>query len=367
MISTKDTPIRKPSPPLLTYRDQDFTDAVVAATQSIWERAYGVIREEDWILQAPLIERINRLKKERGVVILAHNYQSPGIFLGVADFVGDSLELAKHAAALSPADQSVVMMCGVHFMAETVKILAPQRKVLIPDLAAGCSLAESITGADIRLLRQKYPGIPVVSYVNTSAEVKAETDACCTSSNAVFVTEAMAKEFGTDQVIFLPDRFLAANVAARTKVKIIAWHGTCMVHDQFTPDHIRQLRAQFPGARVLAHPECTPEVCAEADYVGSTSGMIADAKNSGSSRIVMVTECEMADNVEASVPNVEFVRPCVLCPHMQRITLTKILASLQTLEPEVIVAPELLAPARASVEKMLAISKGIKPQLWAKV
>jgi quinolinate synthase len=367
VIQDRRTPIRAPIPPVIRYRDRDFTDQVEAETRPIWEKAYGLVREEDWVLKAPLIRRINQLKREKNVVILAHNYQSPEIYLGVADFVGDSLELARRAAELRPEEAPIVMMCGVHFMAETVKILAPDRKVLLADLKAGCSLAESITGADIRLLRQKYPGIPVVSYVNTSADVKAETDACCTSSNAVFVVEAMAKEFGTDSVIFLPDRFLAANVAARTKVKIIAWHGTCMVHDRFTPAQIHSLRAQYPGARVLAHPECPPEVCAEADYVGSTSGMIADAKSSGASRIVMVTECEMADNVASSVTNVEFVRPCVLCPHMQRITLPKILASLETLTPEVIVPPELIAPARRSVEKMLAISKGIKPQLWAKV
>jgi len=247
-------------------------------------------------------------------------------------------------------------MCGVHFMAETVKVLAPERTVLIPDVAAGCSLAESITGADVRLLKQHYPGAPVVSYVNTSAEVKSESDYCCTSSNAVSVVEAAAREFGSPRVLFLPDRYLAANVAKETSIEIIAWHGTCMVHDRFTPELIRELRAQFPGVRVLAHPECPPEVCAEADFTGSTSGMIRDVQTSGAAKVVMVTECSMADNVAAENPSVDFVRPCVLCPHMQRITLPKILNALETLSPQVEVDEKIVHAARRAVERMLAIS-----------
>lgn len=355
------TAVRQGGASLLTYRDADFTDEVAAATQAVWEKAYGLVNVEDWILHAPLIYRINLLKKARKATILAHNYQNPEIYLGVADFVGDSLELARKAAALRPEEAPILIMCGVHFMAETCKILAPDRKVIIPDPEAGCSLSESITGADIRLLRQKYPGVPVVSYVNTSADVKAESDSCCTSSNAVQVAEAMAAEWKTDKVIFLPDEYLARNVAARTHLTVITWAGSCIVHERFTPEQIRELRKTYPGVRVLAHPECPPEVCAEADFVGSTSGMIQDAKTSGAKRILMITECSMADNVAAACPDVEFVRPCVLCPYMQKITLPKILASLEALAPEVRVPERLIPNARRAVEKMLDLSKGLKP------
>ncbi len=360
-INTRVTPRHDVPVPVIRYRDADFTDEVEAETREIWARAYGLIREEDWILKAPLILKINRLKKEKQTYILAHNYQSPEIYLGVADFVGDSLELARKAAALKAEEAPVIMMCGVHFMAETVKVLAPDRTVLIPDPSAGCSLAESITAADLRLLKEKHPGIPVVVYVNTSAEVKAEADVCCTSSNAVHVVEKIAAEWGTDSVIFAPDRFLAANVAAKTNIKVIATFGACIVHERFTPGQIRELREKFPGVRVLAHPECPPEVCAEADYVGSTAGMINDVRTSGSKKIVMVTECSMADNVAAASPDIEFVRPCVLCPYMQKINLDNIYASLQTLTPTVEVGQDVIAGARRSVEKMLELSAGMKP------
>jgi quinolinate synthase len=346
--------------PHLSYRDENFTDEVAAATQTVWERIHGMVTDVDWLLKAPLVHKINQLKRERRAIILAHNYQSPEIFYGVADFQGDSLELARRAAELDKDEAPIILMAGVHFMAETVKVLAPERTVLIPDTQAGCSLAESITAADVRLLRQRYPGAPVITYVNTSAEVKAESDVCCTSANALDIVEAIAREFNSPRVIFLPDKFLAQNTAARTDIEIIAWAGTCMVHERFTPLQIRELRLQFPGVRVLAHPECPPDVCAEADYVGSTSGMIKDVGASGAGKIVMVTECSMADNVAAAHPGVDFVRPCVLCPHMQRITLPKILVSLQTLQPQVCVAHEIIEPARRAVERMLSLSKNFK-------
>ncbi len=355
-VTTRYTPGRRGAAPVLTYRDDQFTDAVAQATQPMWEQLHGLVSDVDWLLKAPLIHRINQLKKEKRALILAHNYQLPEIAYGVADKVADSLQLAQYAASLTENDAPIVVMCGVHFMAETVKVLAPECTVLIPDTAAGCSLAESITGADVRLLKQHYPGAPVVSYVNTSAEVKAESDYCCTSSNAVRVVEAAAREFSSPRVLFLPDRYLAANVAKETSIEIIAWHGTCMVHERFTPELIRALRAQFPGVRVLAHPECPPEVCAEADFTGSTSSMIRDVQTSGAAKVVMVTECSMADNVAAENPGVDFVRPCVLCPHMQRITLPKILDSLRTLAPRVEVPAELIPRARRAIERMLAIS-----------
>lgn len=366
-LGTRETAPRPKQAPVIAYRDADYTDEVAAATQPVWEKIHNLVTPEDWILKAPLVYRINKLKKERHAIILAHNYQSPEIFLGVADFVGDSLELARKAALLRPEEAPVVVMCGVHFMAETVKVLAPDRTVLIPDVNAGCSLSESISGEDVRRLKAQHPGVPVVVYVNTSAEVKAESDATCTSSNAVHVVEAIAKEFKTDRVLFLPDRFLAMNVAARTKIKIIAWEGECIVHERFTPDEIRSLRQRFPGARVLAHPECPPEVLQEADYVGSTSGMIQDVQTSGAKKVVMITECSMADNVASANPEVDFLRPCVLCPHMQRITLPKILQSLETLQPAVEVAPQLAARAKQAVDKMLTISQGVKPGSWHQI
>ena len=355
VITTRVTHGARGAAPLLTYRDDQFTDEVARATQPTWDQLHGLITDVDWLLKAPLIHRIQQLKKQKRALLLAHNYQPPEIAYGVADKVGDSLQLAQYAAALDQNDAPIVMMCGVYFMAETVKVLAPERTVLIPDTEAGCSLAESITAADVRLLKQRYPGVPVVSYVNTSAAVKAESDYCCTSSNAARVVEAAAQAFGVQRVIFLPDRYLAANVERQTAIEIIAWHGVCMVHERFTPEQIRALRVQFPGVRVLAHPECSPEVCDEADFVGSTSGMIRDVQSAGAAKVVMVTECAMADNVAAANPAVDFVRPCVLCPHMQRITLPKILAALETLSPQVEVDATVIQPARRAVERMLAV------------
>jgi quinolinate synthase len=330
-----------------------FTEAVARATAPIYERLKTVVPPVEWPTVAPLIAAINDLKQERGAVILAHNYMPPTIFHGVADLRGDSLALARMAA---DTDAQTIVLCGVHFMAETAKIINMGKTVLIPDPLAGCSLAESITGADVRLLRERYPGVPVVTYVNTSAEVKAESDICCTSANAVEVVESL----GVDRVIFLPDEFLGRWVATQTKVELILWKGHCMVHELFTAQELRDLRSGHPGIQILAHPECPPEVLAEADYVGSTSGMIKFVEGEKPARVVLITECSMSDNVAASNPQTEFVRPCNLCPHMQRITLPKILRSLQTMTHEVVVDAAVADRARLAVERMLAVGRGAK-------
>ena len=278
----------------------------------LYKKVAKFIPEVEWAVHEPLIEKINKLKKEKNAVILAHSYMTPEIYHCVADIVGDSLKLAKES---QKAKADIIIMCGVHFMAETAKILNPNKKVLIPDMSAGCSLAEAITGEDVRLLKQKYPGVPVVSYVNTSADVKAETDICCTSSNAVEIVESL----GVDKVIFLPDEYLGKNVAAQTKVKIITFHGTCIVHERFTPEEIREYRKNYPGIVVLAHPECPPEVVAEADYTGSTSKMSNYVRDKQPKKVLMVTECSMSDNVAIENPNVEMIKPCNLCPYMKKL------------------------------------------------
>ena len=311
-----------------------------------YEKVKRVIPEIEWPFFSPYIESINKLKKEKNVVILAHNYQTPEIYHCVADIVGDSLKLAKEAAKTT-AD--TILMCGVYFMAETAKLMSPDKTVLIPDPKAGCSLSESITGKDVRLLKEKYPGVPVVTYVNTSAEVKAETDICCTSSNAVEIIESL----GVDKVIFLPDEYLAKNVAKETKVKIISWHGTCMVHEKFTAKEIREYREDNPGITILAHPECPPEVVAEVDFTGSTSKMSNYVKEKQPSKVLMVTECSMSDNVSIENPNVEFVRPCNLCPHMKRITLPGILQSLMLNTYEVKIPYDIMERARRPIERMV--------------
>ena len=311
-----------------------------------YKKVAKVIPEIEWPFFSPYIESINRLKKEKNVVILAHNYQTPEIYHCVADIVGDSLKLAKEAAKTS-AD--TILMCGVYFMAETAKLMSPDKTVLIPDPRAGCSLAESITGKDVRLLKEKYPGVPVVTYVNTSAEVKAETDICCTSSNAVEIIESL----GVDKVIFIPDEYLAKNVAKETKVKIISWHGTCMVHEKFTAKEIREYRKDNPGITILAHPECPPEVIAEVDFTGSTSKMSNYVKEKQPRKVLMVTECSMSDNVSVENPNVEFVRPCNLCPHMKRITLPGILQSLMLNTYEVKIPYDIMRKAKRPIERMV--------------
>jgi quinolinate synthase len=331
-----------------------YTLDVAEATRALYAKVAHVVPEIEWPVHAPYVAAINRLKREKNAVILAHNYMTPEIFHCVADFVGDSLQLAREAAK---TDAKVIVQAGVHFMAETSKILSPGKTVLIPDPQAGCSLAASITGADVRLLRQKYPGLPIVTYVNTSAEVKAESDVCCTSSNAVAVVEDIAREWGVDTVLMIPDEFLAQNVAKQTKIKIVSWKGHCEVHERFTAANIRDYRAANPGVVVLAHPECPPEVVAEADFAGSTSAMIGYVGKHRPARVVLVTECSMSDNVAVEYPDVEFVRPCNLCPHMKRITLPKILHALETMSVEVIVDPLVAARAKKAVDRMLAVGK----------
>jgi len=334
-----------------------YTPAVAKATEALYRKVSHVIPEIEWPVFAPVIAEINHLKRERNAVILGHNYMTPEIFHCVSDFVGDSLALAREAAR---TDAKVIVQAGVHFMAETSKILSPDKTVLIPDPRAGCSLAASITGADVRLLRQKYPGLPVVTYVNTSAEVKAESDVCCTSSNAVAVVEEIAREFGTDTVIMIPDKYLAQNVANLTGVKVITWEGACEVHERFTAAEIRDYRTAHPGIVVLAHPECPPEVVAEADFAGSTAALIDYVGSHHPRRVVMVTECSMSDNVAAEYPDIEFVRPCNLCPHMKRITLDKILHALQTMTVEVTVDPVIAVRARRAIDRMLAVKQPIR-------
>jgi len=333
------------------YASLDYTPEVARATALIHDKVRSVIPDLEWPVHAPYIAAINELKRQRNAVILAHNYQTPEIFHGVADFVGDSLALAQQGAK---TDAEVIVLAGVHFMAETAKILSPEKTVLIPDVEAGCSLAASITAEDIRLLRQRYPGVPVVTYVNTSAAVKAESDICCTSANAVAVVESL----GVDRVIFLPDEFLGKYVASQTDVQIILWKGHCEVHERFTGQELRAYReAQGGDIQILAHPECPPEVLAEADFVGSTAAMIRHVGEHRPRRVVMITECSMSDNVAVEYPDVEFIRPCNLCPHMKRITLPKILRSLQTMEHRVEVDPEVAGRARLAVERMLAVGR----------
>jgi quinolinate synthase len=324
----------------------EWNEQVARETAHLYRRVSNVVPSVEWPFFAPYVKAINALKKERNAVILAHNYQTPEIYNCVADFVGDSLQLAREAAKV---DADVIVQCGVHFMAETSKILNPDKTVLIPDSRAGCSLASSITGEDVRLLRRKFPGVPVVAYVNTSADVKAEVDICCTSSNAVQVVESL----GSDTVIFVPDRYLANYVASQTKVKIIAWKGACEVHERFTADELRQYRESDPAIQIIAHPECPPDVITEADFTGSTAHMIDWVRERRPKRVVMVTECSMADNVQAELPDVEFVRPCNLCPHMKRITLPKILDSLVYMKEEVVIDPAIAEKARRSVERMV--------------
>ncbi|MGY8680287.1 quinolinate synthase NadA [Bradyrhizobium sp. UFLA05-153] len=324
----------------------EWTPEVEQATAHLYERVKHVIPSIEWPLMAPAIKVINELKQARGAVILAHNYQAPEIFHCVADISGDSLQLAVEATKVK-AD--IIVQCGVHFMAETSKLLNPDKTVLIPDSRAGCSLAASITGADVRLLREKFPGVPVVAYVNTSAEVKAEVDICCTSSNAVQVVESLR----APSVIFLPDQYLAKYVASKTDVKIIAWKGACEVHERFTGEELRGLREADPSVQIIAHPECPPDVLAEADFTGSTAHMINWVREKRPKRLVMITECSMADNVRAELPDVEMLRPCNLCPHMKRITLSNILDSLLTLSEEVTIDPAIAERARRSVERMI--------------
>ncbi len=327
-----------------------LSEATARETAPVWARVRGHVTPLEWPDKAELIVQINRLKRERDAVILAHNYMTPDIFHGVGDYVGDSLGLAKQAK-LSKA--KVIVQAGVHFMAETSKILSPDKTVLIPDLRAGCSLAASITGADVRLIKQRYPGLPVVTYVNTSADVKAETDICCTSANAVQVVEWAAKEWGVDRVILIPDEFLARNVAAQTDIGIIAWKGRCEVHERFTAADIAEMRAAYPGAEILAHPECPEDVLATSDFAGSTAALIDHISAHRPKQVVLLTECSMAANVAGEVEGVQFIGPCNLCPHMKRITLENIRDCLLNMQFEVTVPDDIAGRARLAVQRMV--------------
>lgn len=325
-----------------------FTPEVKAATAPLYGKLRNFIPELEWSLMAPLILRINQLKKAKNAVILAHNYMTPEIFHGIADIVGDSLALAREAVK---TDADIIVLCGVHFMAETVKVLNPTKTVLIADMEAGCSLAEAITAQDVLDLKAKHPGVPVVTYVNTSAAVKAVSDICCTSGNALEVVESLPG----DSVIFIPDQYLAANVAKLTSKKVITFPGSCMVHEQFTPKDLLDMREAHAGVTIMAHPECPPNVVDAADFAGSTAQMINYVRDKKPAKIALITECSMSDNVAAQFPQTEFIRPCNLCPHMKKITLPKILHSLETLTPEVTVDPALIEPSRRAIERMLAV------------
>ncbi len=328
----------------------EFTTEVKIATDPIYQKVSKSIPEIEWALHAPYIYKINKLKKEKNAVILAHNYQTPEIYHGISDFSADSLALAVEA---SKTEADIIVMCGVHFMAETAKLMSPNKKVLLPDMRAGCSLSSSITGEDVKNLKKRYPGVPVVSYVNTSADVKAETDVCCTSANAVKIV----KSLGVKKVIFLPDDYLAKYVASQTDVEIISWKGICIVHDQFNENEIKNIRKNNPGIKIIAHPECPPEVIKASDFAGSTSGMINYVKDNQPKKVMMVTECSMSDNIQVENPNVEFIRPCNMCPHMKKITLPKILDCLENETGEIIMDRETIDKARLSVEKMVSIGR----------
>ncbi len=343
------TPVQDAREILAQNYDLKFTKAVESETADVFERVKGKIAEVEWPFFAPLILQINKLKREKDAVILAHNYQTPQIYHGVADIVGDSLQLAVEATRVK---QSTIIQCGVHFMAETSKLLNPEKTVLIPDSRAGCSLASSITPEDVLAMRAQYPGAPVVTYVNTSAAVKAVTDVCCTSSNALDIVNAVEG----DEVIMIPDQYLAQNTAKKTKKRIITWAGACEVHETFTAADIEELRGAYPNAKIIAHPECPPDVIDAVDFSGSTAGMINWVKTEKPPKVVMVTECSMSDNVASETTGVEFLRGCNICPHMKRINLENILWSLHTGTEEIVVASELMEPARAAVERMIAFS-----------
>ena len=328
----------------------ELNTEIKLSTDPIFNKISKVVPEIEWKIHAPLIYKINKLKKEKNAVILAHNYQTPEIYHGIADYAADSLSLAVEA---SKTNADIIVMCGVHFMAETAKLMNPTKKVLLPDMSAGCSLSSSITGKDVRLLKEKYPGVPVVSYINTSADVKAETDVCCTSANAVKVVESL----GAKKVIFLPDVYLAKYVASKTNVEIISWKGTCVVHEQFTAKEINEIKEQNPGIVVIAHPECPPDVINASDFAGSTSGMSEYVKKNQPKKVMMVTECSMSDNVQVENPKVQFIKPCNLCPYMKKITLPKILKCLENESNEIIIPNNLIEKAKLSVERMTSIGR----------
>ena len=328
----------------------EITAEIKRETDPIYEKVSKVIPQIEWAFHAPLIHKINMLKKEKNAVILAHNYQTPEIFHGIADIAADSLALAVEA---EKTNADIIVLCGVHFMAETAKLMNPSKKVLLPDMGAGCSVASSITGKDVKMLKEKYPSVPVVTYVNTSADVKAESDICCTSANAVKVVESL----GVDKVIFLPDQYLAKYVSTKTKVQIISWVGSCIVHERFSAQEIKDIRKQNPEIVILCHPECPAEVIAASDYTGSTSGMSKYVKNNQPSKVMLVTECSMSDNVQVDNPNVQFIKPCNLCPHMKTITLPKVLDCLEKETNEILIPEIISRKARKAVERMVAVGR----------
>jgi len=328
----------------------EITADIKKATDSIYKKISSTVPEIEWLTYAPYIYKINKLKKEKNAIILAHNYQTPEIYHGISDFSADSLALAVQAAKTKA---EIIVMCGVHFMAETAKLMSPNKKVLLPDMSAGCSLSSSISGKDVKKLKKMYPGVPVVSYVNTSADVKAETDVCCTSANAVKIVNSL----GVKKVIFLPDDYLAKYVASQTDVEIISWKGTCEVHEQFNDEEINEIRKNNPGIKIIAHPECPPDVIKASDFTGSTSGMIKYVKDKQPEKVMMVTECSMSDNVQIDNPNVKFIRPCNLCPHMKKITLPKILDCLENETNEIVMDDITIEKARNSVERMVKIGR----------
>ena len=333
-----------------TIYDLAPNPALAARMQAEYARMARVVSPADWAIHAPYVAAINALKRERNAAILAHNYMTPEIFHGIADVVGDSLQLAVEATR-TKAD--VIVQCGVHFMAETSKILNPSKIVLMPDMEAGCSLADSITAAGVAQMRAKYPGAPVVSYVNTTAEVKAASDICCTSSNAVQIIRALDAE----TIIMTPDQYLAQNVAAQVPEKrIVWWEGSCIVHEQYTAQDIRDFREWNPDTRIIAHPECPPDVVNEADFSGSTAGILDYVSRERPARAMLVTECSMASNISDAHPEVEFIGPCNMCPFMKKITLEKVLWSLHTMTTQIEVAAEVADKARLAVQRMIDLS-----------
>ena len=328
----------------------EISELIKKETDPIYQKVSKVVPEIEWAFHAPLIHKINKLKKEKNAVVLAHNYQTPESFHGIADIAADSLALAVEA---EKTNADIIVLCGVHFMAETAKLMNPNKKVLLPDMGAGCSLASSITGKDVKMLKEKYPGVPVVTYVNTSADVKAESDICCTSANAVKVVESL----GVDKVIFLPDHYLANYVQKNTKVKIISWQGTCIVHEKFTGKEVEDIKKENPDIKVIAHPECPPDVISASDFAGSTSNMVKYVREKQPKKVLLVTECSMSDNVQVENPNVQFIKPCNLCPHMKKITLNKVYDCLKNETNEIKIGDNIAKMARKSVQRMASIGR----------
>ena len=344
--------------------------SVSATFEKLRQKLYDVAPDAELKIKAELVFEINRLKEERNAVILGHNYMEPALYHSVPDFVGDSLELSRRAAS---TDKDIIVFCGVRFMGETAKILSPEKTVLVPSPKAGCSLAESITAQDVRNLKKQYPGVPVVTYVNTYADVKAESDVCCTSGNVIAVVESL----DSDTIIFLPDEFMAGNVARETgmnvifpikdprdlvkrnndlKYTIVGWKGRCEVHEQFSVQDIHNVRKQFPDAVILAHPECKPDVVKASDFSGSTSAMLKYVQESKAARYMLLTECSMADNIVAENPNKEMVRMCsIRCPHMNEITLEMTRDALLKTQYEITVPEDIRIKAKQAVDRMIAI------------